>query len=61
MIDDLCQHYMALHPVVLWEMLIEDFFDLWVDFIIFKKREKKEEETPKVVPATTSIKNGGWC
>lgn len=63
MIDILCQSYTGLSPVVLWEMWIEDFFDLWTDFVIFKRRENDEKDDSKTqiifVPAKKSIAETG--
>lgn len=54
---------MGLSPIALWELTIEDFFDLWVDFIIFKRREKDAKDDSKIeyvfVPAKKSIAETG--
>lgn len=63
MMDQLSQSYLSLNPVILWEMLLEDFFDMYVDFIIYMRRKNEEKDETKTqyvfVPAKKSIKETG--
>lgn len=63
MMDLISQHYQSLNPVILWEMLIEDFYDFYVDLIIYLRREKEDKDETKTqyifIPAKKSIKETG--
>ena len=63
MMDLISQHYYSLNPVILWEMLIEDLYDFYVDLVIYLRRTKEEKDETKTqyvfVPAKKSIKETG--
>lgn len=63
MMDLISQHYPSLNPVVLWEMLIEDLYDFYVDLVIYLRRSKTENDETKTqyvfVPAKKSIRETG--
>ena len=63
MMDMMSQHYLSLNPVILWEMLIDDFFDMYVDFVIYARRTSEEKDDTKTqyvfIPAKKSIAETG--
>ena len=63
MIDQLCNHYLSITPIALLDMLVEDFFDLYVDctnYKIMNKDENGEDKHVNNITKPTPIKNGGW-
>lgn len=63
MIDQLCNHYLSITPIALLDMLVEDFFDLYVDCTNYKLNKKQENGEDIIVNNITKpipIKNGGW-
>ena len=63
MINQLCNHYLSITPIALLDMLVEDFFDLYVDctnYKILNRDEKGENEYVNKITKPMPIKNGGW-
>lgn len=62
-IDTLCGAYPSLTPLMLWDISIDKLFDLYVDVVLFKRREQEEKDDTKTqyvfVPAKKSIKETG--